>query len=60
MILRDEYGREIVSLRDWLAGLAMSGSLGGEPGSHLSPERLARDSYKYADAMLAERKKETA
>jgi hypothetical protein len=44
------------SLRDWFAGNALSGSLAGEPGSHLVPERLATDCYAFADAMIAARK----
>lgn len=45
-----------MSLRDWFAGKALAGSLAGEPGSHLVPERLARDCYAFADAMIAARK----
>ena len=44
-----------MSLRDWLAGMAMAGSLGGTPGTHLTPDVLARDSYAHADAMLRAR-----
>lgn len=46
-----------MSLRDYFAAKAMCGSLGGVPGDHLSPERLARESYEHADAMLKERAK---
>jgi hypothetical protein len=46
-----------MSLRDYFAAMAMSGSLGGVPGGHLAPENLARESYAHADAMLAERSK---
>ncbi|RKD69010.1 hypothetical protein [Rhizobium sp. WW_1] len=45
-----------MSLRDWFAGQALAGSLAGEPGSHLIPERLAPDCYALADAMIAARK----
>lgn len=45
-----------MSLRDWFAGQALAGSLAGEPGSHLIPERLAPDCYAFADAMIAARK----
>lgn len=45
-------GSDGMSLRDWFAGQAMSGALAGEPGSHLIPERLAKESYAFADAML--------
>lgn len=44
-----------MSLRDYFAAMAMSGALGGEPGSHLIPKRLAEDSYALADAMLRQR-----
>ncbi|MBB6299886.1 hypothetical protein [Rhizobium leucaenae] len=62
---KDFYGRTTVhlnsgmSLRDYAAIKAMAGALAGEPGSHLEPARLAHDSYAYADAMLAARKKES-
>jgi hypothetical protein len=52
-------GYEGMDLRDWFAGQALNGSLSGEPGSHLIPERLARDCYEFADAMLAEKEKAT-
>ena len=54
----DAYEQEGMSLRDWFAGMAMAGSLGGVPGGHLSPENLARESYAHADAMLAARERE--
>lgn len=45
-----------MSLRDWFAGQALGGSLGG---SHSFPPALvvAQFAYEYADAMLAERSK---
>ena len=43
-----------ITLRQHFAGLAMAGSLGGEPGSHLVPANLARESVAHADALLAE------
>jgi hypothetical protein len=46
-----------MSLRDWFAGQYMAGVLGGEVGSHLRSDVLARDAYAYADAMIAERDK---
>lgn len=46
-----------MSLRDYIAIQAMSGSLGGVSGAHLIPENLAREAYAHADAMLAERAK---
>lgn len=42
-------------LRDYFAAKAMAGSLAGEPGPHLVPHTLARDSYAMADAMLKAR-----
>jgi uncharacterized protein YodC (DUF2158 family) len=44
-----------MTLRDWFAGMAMSGALGGTPGNHLAPHNLARESYAHADAMLSAR-----
>jgi hypothetical protein len=44
-----------MTLRDYFAAMAMCGSLGGEPGSHLRPCTLAQESYAVADAMLAAR-----
>jgi hypothetical protein len=46
-----------MTLRDWFAGQYMAGVLGGEAGSHLRSDTLARDAYAYADAMIAERNK---
>jgi hypothetical protein len=55
----DEYGSVGMSLRDYFAGQAMQGQL-----SHFNcgkdPKYIAHWSYKYADAMLAERQKERA
>ena len=47
-----------MTLRDWFAGLAMSGMLGGVPGSHLRPlaDGIGKEAYDTADAMLAARK----
>ncbi len=42
------------TLRDWFAGLALSGML---PSDSEPLELLARDAYRYADAMLKERNK---
>ena len=47
---------EGISLRDWFAGLAMLGKMSGRHG-YGSEAALAHFSYKYADAMLAEREK---
>lgn len=49
-----EYGTPGLSVREYFAAMAMSGSLGGEPGSHLIPENCARDSVAHADALIAE------
>ena len=42
------------TLRDWFAGLALNGML---PSDNEPLEILARDAYRYADAMLKERNK---
>ena len=42
------------TLRDWFAGLALNGML---PSDSEPLEILARDAYRYADAMLKERNK---
>ena len=39
-----------VSLRDWFAGMVAVGL-----AEHMLHEELARNAYKYADAMIAER-----
>lgn len=49
--------QEGMTLRDWFAGQALGGMLGGTPGSHLQEEACAKAAYSYADAMLAERSK---
>lgn len=46
-----------MSLRDWFAGMALQGLLACEE-SGVGIERFAEASYKFADAMLAEREKE--
>lgn len=45
-----------MTLRDWFAGMAMSGMLGGQPGSHLAATKIGKESYDVADAMIAARK----
>ena len=47
--------RSGLTMRDYFAAQAMAGSLGGVPGTHLSPDNLARESYAHADAMLKAR-----
>jgi hypothetical protein len=49
-----------ITKRELFAAMAMQGSLGGEPGSHLEPRRLAIESVRYADALIAELAKEPA
>lgn len=44
-----------MTLRDYFAGKALAGALAGEPGPHLTPERVTRDSYAIADLMIAVR-----
>ena len=48
-----------MSLRDYFAGQAMGGQL-ADPDGEIDPKLIARWSYAYADAMLAEREKERA
>ena len=45
-----------MTLRDWFAGKALSGSL-ADPNSNGTFEDFARTAYQFADAMLAEREK---
>lgn len=51
-----------MSLRDWLAGQALTGMLTREldkdGGGWANVERVAQDAYKLADAMLKERSRE--
>ena len=51
-----EYGDTGMSLRDYFAGQAMAGQL-ADPDGEIDPKLIARWSYAYADAMLAEREK---
>ena len=44
-----------ISKRDWFAGHALAGLV-----NHLSPEAAAEYAYKYADAMIIERKRRKA
>ena len=44
-----------MTLRDWFAGQALSGLLGGVPVSHLSFKNIGSEAYAYADAMIAAR-----
>ena len=47
-----------MELRDWLAGMALSGMLAGRnPGSNYTPEEAACYAYQISDAMLAERER---
>ena len=49
-----------MTMRDWFAGMALSGWLASFAGSSvaLHPDNVAVDAYLFADAMLAERVKE--
>ena len=52
-------GKPPTTLRDWFAGQALMGILAGPLSQFdLSPEAIAKDSYAYADAMLAQREKQ--
>jgi hypothetical protein len=44
-----------MSLRDWFAGMALKALLSDDEAGTI--ESTARDAYRYADAMLEERKK---
>ena len=48
-----------MSLRDYFAGQAMAGQL-ADPDGEIDPKLIAKWSYAYANAMLAEREKERA
>ena len=48
-----------MSLRDYFAGQAMGGQL-ADPDGEIDPKLIAKWSYAYANAMLAEREKERA
>ncbi len=50
----DWYLADERTLRDWFAGLALNGML---PSDNEPLEIIARDAYRYADAMLKERNK---
>ena len=55
-----EWAEMGLTKRELFAAMAMQGSLGGEPGSHLEPRRLAIESVRHADALIAELAKEPA
>jgi hypothetical protein len=49
-----------MSLRDWLAGMAMQGlivSVWKETGADYTANSCAKEAYQFADAMLAEKEK---
>lgn len=51
--------QEGMSLRDYFAGQALSGMLGvNVPGGNFDWDHLSKSAYKYADALISERKKE--
>jgi len=43
-----------ISRRDWLAGMAMQGMVANPTNNRLDDERIARETYRMADAMIAE------
>ncbi len=47
-----------MSLRDWFAGMYLSGVAQFNRHDQMSPERRCNFAYMYADAMIAERSKE--
>ena len=49
------YPPQAISLRDWLAGLALQGILAYEGPRALDAPYSAREAYRRSDAMLAER-----
>ena len=53
----NEYGNLGMSLRDYFAGQALAGMLAG---SYMNSSKadLPRESYRFADLLLAERKRE--
>ena len=50
------YSHSGMSLRDYFATAAMQGYIASYPGL-VDPGKVARECYRYADAMLEERKK---
>jgi len=46
-----------MSLRDWFAGMVLQGRLSNPAFGGGSEEGWAREAYRYADAMIAEREK---
>lgn len=53
--IADEFGG--MTLRDWFAGMALSGILADRPAKGVSYEQAAIWSYAYADAMMAQKDK---
>lgn len=54
----DSISLDGMSLRDWFAGQALPHLISGAIG--MGPKQKCEQAYKYADAMLAARKKGTA
>ena len=46
-----------MSLRDWFAGMAMSGDYPASVGNPRTANNFAKEAYRLADAMLVERNK---
>lgn len=57
----DPWGKHLVTggatLRDWFAGQALMGMVADSKGLAITVDQFASQSYKLADAMLAERSK---
>lgn len=49
--------REGMTLRDWFAGMCLSGQLAHPKNEGVQYSEFAHDAYRMADAMLAERRK---
>lgn len=46
-----------MSLRDWFAGQALAGEASAQGDTWQDPKKLAERAYRFADAMLVERRK---
>lgn len=47
-----------MSLRDWLAGMALQGLVSNRSTTHYTKQEFAIESYKISDAMIEERSKD--
>ncbi len=57
MILKDQNGQEVTTLRDFFAGQALTGTAGNPEDVWKSFEDQAKWCYEIADAMIMERNK---